>query len=169
VSTPRVAFTKEGVAMATKRKKDQKARTKKKPPIEGDSPITVGGGGGIDPWVDLDFDHDNYVPDPDDRDNFVNLEGTLAYIQINNGNPRQLPPTSEIIVAFKKGGSNRKITIAADPPNDIPLGVKFKAKELKYNYQERKHRDDGSQLVKVTINGEVINLATNDQIYVHTS
>ena len=154
--------------MTTKEKMHQKARNEKQPP-SGDSPITVGGGGGIDPWVELGFDHDEFVPEPDDRDRFVNPDLSLAFIQINNGNPQQLPTASEIVVEFAKGNVRRRIIMSADPPNGIRLGVEFKANELRYNHQRRKHRDDGSRLTMLTINGAPTALGTNDQVSVHTA
>jgi hypothetical protein len=144
---------------------EKKKKRKKKDP--GDSPIMVGGGGGVGPMVELKFDHNDYVPDPDDRDNFINTELALNYIQLVGGDPIRLPANSEIVVEYKKGGSTGRITVEADPPT-VPLGVKFNPKKLKYNHQSKKHRDDGLVLKNLTINGRTDNLGEMDVMFIHT-
>ena len=151
--------------MVTKKSATHKPRKKNGDVIDG-SPVTVGGGGGIGPFVELEFDHNDYVPDPDDQDNFINPDLTLVEIQINDQEPLELSPHSEIVIQFQKGG-NRKVTITADPP-DTPLGVRFNPKHLKYNHQQKKHRDDGSVLKKLTVDGMSTNLNEDDQIIIRT-
>lgn len=152
--------------MKTKTEAGQKRKPKKKKPPFTDSPINIGGGGGIEPMVELWFDHNEYVPDPNDRDNFVNRALAFRNIEIN-GVSQNLGPNSTIVVEFKKGGSTKKITITASPPS-VPLGVEFKGNDLRYNHQSKKHRDDGSVLKRVIINGAPTTLGEEDQIGVHT-
>jgi len=155
--------------MATKKKAGNKA-ARKGPPF-GDSPILVGGGGGIGPWVELEFDHNVYLPIPGrDRDNHINPDLVPVSIIID-GSQIALPPKCKIVIEFMARAS-RYITVEADPPN-TPLGIKFNGHHLPYNHRSKKHRKDGPQLrqVKVTKEGATTTFPLHDesQIKIHTS
>lgn len=153
--------------MATKKKSRKTKRARKgRPP--GDSPILVGGGGGFDPAVELSFDHDDYVPDPDNRDNFVHPELVLDYLLLNHSNRISLEPDSSVIIRYKRGGATDEIIVTADPNDDVPLGVEFNPKKLKYNYQSKKHRADGLILTELEIDEESTDLTDDAEIEIHT-
>jgi hypothetical protein len=151
-----------------------KKSSKKSQPIDlGDSPITVGGGGRKrnqsgklvgDPYVDLSFLHDDYVPDPDDRDNFVNDLAMLASITVNDSDKGPINRDSEIIIEFKRAGDNGIITITG-----APLGVDFNPKKLRYDRPIKKHRALKWTLKQITVDGEVTRLEPLDKIEIHTT
>ena len=152
--------------MATKKQAGKKARTRpRKPPFDSDSPITVGGGGGIGPFVESGFDHNDYVPDPEDRDNFIDDDVVLASLEVNDTATGHITRDSEIVVNFKKGGSSGKIIVTG-----VPLGVRFNGKKLRYNHQQKKHRADGWELKTLEIDSDPpINLSDTDTIEIHTA
>ncbi|HMJ26116.1 MAG TPA: hypothetical protein VK475_09820 [Pyrinomonadaceae bacterium] len=145
--------------MATKKK------AAKKPRQPGDSPINIGGGGGkrkVLPYVELWFDHDDYVPDPDDKDNFVSEANVLSSLLLNSAPKGAITRNSEIVIEYKKGGNSGEIIVTGIPP-----GVRFNGKKLRY--KAKRHHGDDWQLKTLTIDNTTTNLAIDDQIEIHTT
>jgi hypothetical protein len=142
----------------------RKPAKRKRP--RGDSPINIGGGGGkrkLPPYVTLEFDHNDYAPDPDDTDNFLNEDAVLASLKLNNVSVGTITRNSTIVIDYKKGGSTGQIILTG-----IPLGIRFNGKKLRYHL--KKHRGDGWQLKTLTIdNDPSINLAAGDRVEVLTT
>jgi len=122
----------------------------------GDSPINVGGGGGAedDPerlrsvFVDIQFDHDDYVPDPDDRDLYANELVQLWKFIIDG---TEYPVTSDVTITCLNPNSNKTAKIVV---SKSPFGVKFNPHDFPYDHQSRKHTSNKTNKPRIVIKVE---------------
>jgi hypothetical protein len=129
-----------------------KKKRKKQP---GDSPITVGGGGGVAPYVDLIFDHNAYDHDVKHPDNWVSENLRLVRVEMGTNS---YPVVNEVVLRYQGGGG--KITCAG-----MPVVVKFKNGDLPYH--NGSHHQDGFELKDIKIdNGSPIPVTAT--VVVHT-
>lgn len=154
----------------------------------GDSPITVGGGGGRKVkgrrapfFTFVTFTHSVYVPDPEDQANFTHptLKLDPTKVLINGAPPvtASNPPTpvpvtadSEIIIRYKKSGAIKPRIVI----NGGQFGVSFKAVHLPFDYATNDtHRNTALELKGAKIDGTEVRLNTaagsDNTIEVHTT
>jgi len=130
----------------------------------------VGGGGGkrkILPYVDAGFDHDDFVPDPDDSGdiNYLSDRRVITGLDFNQSpSAYNVTRDSVITVEYRKGNNTEAVTIAG-----MPVGVEFNPKKLRYDHSVKKHRGNNWQLKRLLVsNYAPRNLSMSDEIEVHT-
>ena len=115
--------------------------------VPGDSPITVGGGGGLGDerenravYVGIGFDHNDYVPDLDNRELYQNEEVQLWKFLIGateypvNGN--------SVTITCLNPNTNKTAQIVI---TKLPIGISFNPKDFPYDHHTGKHTSDKSK------------------------
>jgi hypothetical protein len=132
--------------------------------FDGDTPITVGGGGGtrsrkreILPYVEVYFDHDSYILEGDTYDNNPLVE--LDYVTVG---PHRYGANanSRVEIEYKRNLLNHQIVINGGGK----MGVTFIQTHLPYNVAIKKHRSDGPELVSLKIGPQEIPLPSTGRV-----
>jgi hypothetical protein len=141
---------------------------KKKERFEGDTPITVGGGGGtrarkrFAPFGDIMFKHDDYILD---GDTYGNPLVELISVQVRSTN-YAVSANTRVDIQYTRGVTTDNHIIINKDGN---MGVTFVQNQFPYDVLNKKHHGD-VEITRLMIGGTEKPLPTNGyfEIKAHT-